>query len=149
MRPRGLSLSELPAFLTVEEAAALLRLNKSTAYALIRRGQLPAVRLGKLIRVPSSCLAALAEAGRTQARPAERGSGLAEAIRRLAPGRSLRSIAAAGGIGYSALAKAAKGQRRVTPRLLEGVARGLGVDPSVVAAALAAAGQVAGPGGEK
>lgn len=146
---RAHELSGLPPFLTVEEAATILRLKKSTAYALIRRGQLPAVRLGKQIRVLGSGLTALVAESKPQARLAKHASTLTEVIQQLAPGRSLRSIATAGGIGYSALAKAAKGKRRVTPQLLEGIARGLGVDPGVVAAALAAAGQVVGPGREK
>lgn len=141
--------SGLPRFLTVEEAAEVLRLKRSTAYALIRRGQLPAVRLGRQIRVPGKALAALAGEGERRGNLLPEAAPLAAALRRLAPGRSLRSIAAAGGIGYSALAKAAKGKRRVTPRLLEGLARALGVEPGVIAAALAAAGQVAGPGREK
>jgi excisionase family DNA binding protein len=39
-------------FLTVREAASLLRLNVKTIYAAIRRGHLPAVRIGEAIRIP-------------------------------------------------------------------------------------------------
>lgn len=52
----------LPAFLTVEEAAALLRLKRSTAYELARRGQLPCFRVGRFIRVPRDALLRMAEA---------------------------------------------------------------------------------------
>jgi len=39
--------------LTVEEAARLLNIGRNTCYELIRRGELPAVRLGeRIIRVP-------------------------------------------------------------------------------------------------
>jgi len=43
---------EMPVFLTVEEAARLLRLRRSHAYELVRRGVIPSVRLGGFIRVP-------------------------------------------------------------------------------------------------
>lgn len=48
-------------FLTVEEAAALLRLKRSTAYELARRGQLPCFRVGRFIRVPRDALLRMAE----------------------------------------------------------------------------------------
>ena len=38
--------------LTVPEAAAELQIPASTLYDLIRRGEVPAVRIGKRIRVP-------------------------------------------------------------------------------------------------
>lgn len=38
--------------LTVPEAAAELQIPVSTLYDLIRRGEVPAVRIGKRIRVP-------------------------------------------------------------------------------------------------
>lgn len=47
---------EMPVFLTVEEAARLLRLRRSHAYELVRRGVIPSVRLGRFIRVPSEQL---------------------------------------------------------------------------------------------
>lgn len=50
---------DLPVFLTVEEAAHLLRLKRSTAYELVRRGEIPAVRLGRFIRVPREALLSL------------------------------------------------------------------------------------------
>lgn len=45
---------ELPGFLTVEEAARVLRLKRSTTYEYIRRGDIPSVRLGRFIRVPKA-----------------------------------------------------------------------------------------------
>jgi excisionase family DNA binding protein len=46
----------LPAYLTVTEVARMLRLSRSTTYALVRRGQLPAIRVGDSIRVPVAAL---------------------------------------------------------------------------------------------
>lgn len=44
---------ESPLLLTVAEAARLLHIGRNTCYELIRRGELPAVRLGeRIIRVP-------------------------------------------------------------------------------------------------
>ncbi|WP_342377331.1 helix-turn-helix domain-containing protein [Myxococcus stipitatus] len=41
-----------PDFLTVEEAAALLRVNRKTLYEAIRLGQVPGVmRLGRVLRI--------------------------------------------------------------------------------------------------
>jgi excisionase family DNA binding protein len=63
------SLEDLPEVLTVEEAAAVLRIGRGAAYALARqylategRGGLPVVRLGRSLRVPRVKLAALLEA---------------------------------------------------------------------------------------
>lgn len=41
---------------TVEEAARLLRIGRSAAYEAVRRGQIPAVRLGRRLRVPRIAL---------------------------------------------------------------------------------------------
>lgn len=49
-------MAEPPVLLTVEEAAAMLRIGRNTAYELIARGELPHVRLGRLIRVPRHAL---------------------------------------------------------------------------------------------
>jgi excisionase family DNA binding protein len=44
--------SSAPAFLTVEEAAELLRVNRKTLYEAIRLGQVPGVaRLGRILRI--------------------------------------------------------------------------------------------------
>src|SRR5215210_3628194 len=57
----------LPDFLTVEEAAAVLRIGRTAAYELARRYRatgggegLPVVVLGRLLRVPRAQLEALA-----------------------------------------------------------------------------------------
>ena len=42
--------------LTVPEAAALLRIGRNTAYAMIASRQLPHVRLGRTLRVPRAAL---------------------------------------------------------------------------------------------
>ena len=59
-------LSELPAVLTVEEAARLLRIGRSAAYELARqyratngRTGLPVVSFGRSLRVPRAALARL------------------------------------------------------------------------------------------
>ena len=38
--------------LTVEEAASMLGISRVSAYAAARNGQLPTVRIGRLLRVP-------------------------------------------------------------------------------------------------
>lgn len=57
------SLADLPEFLTVDEAAILLRVGRTTAYALVARWfdtvgveGLPAIRLGTRIRVPKAAI---------------------------------------------------------------------------------------------
>ena len=59
-------MSDQPEFLTVEEAAALLRIGRTSAYALARewresggRRGLPVVKLGRQLRVPRAALAEL------------------------------------------------------------------------------------------
>lgn len=42
--------------LTVPEAAKLLRIGRNLAYELVARGEIPSVRLGRLIRVPRAAL---------------------------------------------------------------------------------------------
>ena len=41
----------LPRFLTPEEVADLLRVSRRTDYNWLRSGQLPAIRIGKVLRV--------------------------------------------------------------------------------------------------
>lgn len=38
---------------TVDEAARLLRISRGAAYEAVRRGEIPSVRIGRTIRVPS------------------------------------------------------------------------------------------------
>lgn len=48
---------ELPEFLTVDEAAILLRVNRKTLYESIRLGQVPGVmRVGKALRIRRAAL---------------------------------------------------------------------------------------------
>ena len=50
-RPSGLE-RELPALLRVEEVAALLRINRKSAYAAVEAGAIPGVvRVGRSIRI--------------------------------------------------------------------------------------------------
>ncbi len=42
--------------LTVEEAAQRLGIGRSFAWELVRRGELPSVRLGRLVRIPVGAL---------------------------------------------------------------------------------------------
>jgi excisionase family DNA binding protein len=54
------TLDDTPAFLKVEEAAALLRISRSSAYEAVQRGELPTVRFGRRLRVPRHALLRLA-----------------------------------------------------------------------------------------
>jgi excisionase family DNA binding protein len=44
---------------TVDDAAMLLRLSRHGTYAAIREGQIPSIRIGRVIRVPSAALRAM------------------------------------------------------------------------------------------
>jgi excisionase family DNA binding protein len=62
------SLDELPEFLTVEEAAAVLRIGRTCAYQLAQRWRetsgesgLPVLQFGRQLRVPRSALIRMAE----------------------------------------------------------------------------------------
>jgi hypothetical protein len=64
--------SDLAPFLTILEAAAMLRIGRTAAYEQARRylatdGRegLPVVRLGRMLRVPSHALARLADLSQT------------------------------------------------------------------------------------
>jgi excisionase family DNA binding protein len=46
----------LPDYLTPEEARAYLSLGRTTVYDLVRRGELAAVRFGKVLRIPREAL---------------------------------------------------------------------------------------------
>lgn len=49
--------SNAPEFLTVDEAAAFLRVNRKTLYEAIRLGQVPGVvRIGKALRIRRAAL---------------------------------------------------------------------------------------------
>ncbi|MBW3651609.1 MAG: helix-turn-helix domain-containing protein [Actinobacteria bacterium] len=66
------SLDELPEVLTIEEAAAVLRIGRGAAYELARqwrdsggREGLPVVSLGRSLRVPLAALRRLLDVGDT------------------------------------------------------------------------------------
>lgn len=75
---------EQRATITVEEAAALLRIGRNTAYDAIRAGQIPALRLGRRLLVPVPALTRMLEWDDMDGEvPAERpGDGDASAVRR-------------------------------------------------------------------
>lgn len=51
-----MSTTALPAVLTVEEAAEVLRIGRSAAYAAVRAGEIPSIKVGRSIRVPRHLL---------------------------------------------------------------------------------------------
>ena len=53
------ALADMPDVLTVEEAARLLRIGRTAAYDAARRGELPTIRVGRLLRVPRHRLQAM------------------------------------------------------------------------------------------
>jgi excisionase family DNA binding protein len=53
---RDTKFDQLPEYLTPEELGSYLGLGRGTAYDLLRRGEIPSIRLGRLIRVPKSAL---------------------------------------------------------------------------------------------
>jgi excisionase family DNA binding protein len=50
--------------LTVDEAARLLRIGRSSCYRAIARGEVPSIRVGRRLRVPGAALARLLDANR-------------------------------------------------------------------------------------
>ena len=60
--------SPAPLTWTVEEAAALLRISRGSAYEAVRRGDIPTVRIGRRILVPRVALEALLESAGRQER---------------------------------------------------------------------------------
>jgi excisionase family DNA binding protein len=55
-RAKGRMGSELPLTLSVEEAAKLLGVGRGLAYDAARRGELPTIRLGRRLLVPTARL---------------------------------------------------------------------------------------------
>jgi excisionase family DNA binding protein len=49
--------------LTVEEAAAILRISRGSAYEAVRKGQIPTLRIGRRLLVSRARLMAMIEAG--------------------------------------------------------------------------------------
>jgi excisionase family DNA binding protein len=50
-----------PILYRVDEAARMLSISRSEAYALVAKGLLPHVRIGSMIRIPVAALKAMAE----------------------------------------------------------------------------------------
>ncbi|GGL01422.1 hypothetical protein Ppa06_70190 [Planomonospora parontospora subsp. parontospora] len=59
------------ATMSVTETAAVLGVHRDAAYAAAGRGQIPHLRIGRLIRVPTAALAALPGLPGPAAAPAE------------------------------------------------------------------------------
>jgi excisionase family DNA binding protein len=53
---RDLRYDELPEMLTAVEYARCIRVSRNTMYELLRRGDVPHVRYGRLIRIPKTML---------------------------------------------------------------------------------------------
>ena len=47
---------ELPQFLSVEEFRVFVGIGRSTVYDLLRRGEIPHTRFGRVVRIPKSAL---------------------------------------------------------------------------------------------
>ena len=60
---RTTPLADLPELCRVPEVAAWMDTSRGIVYALVKSGTLPSVRLGRLVRVPRSALAALVAEG--------------------------------------------------------------------------------------
>jgi excisionase family DNA binding protein len=56
-------MQEPDSVLTVEQAAAILKISRGTAYEAVRTGEIPSVRIGRCIRVPRAALERLLEKG--------------------------------------------------------------------------------------
>ena len=55
-----------PAVLTVDETARLLRISRVSAYQAVRRGEIPALRVGRRLLVPRVALEAMLAAAALQ-----------------------------------------------------------------------------------
>jgi excisionase family DNA binding protein len=42
--------------MTVEEAAEILRISRNSAYEAVKRGEIPSIRIGRLLRVPRAVI---------------------------------------------------------------------------------------------
>lgn len=75
--------------LTVQEAAEVLRVSRDVAYEAVRRGEIPSVRIGRRIVVPTAALKRLLGMETTEAPPKEGGP----ASERPTPGHLAKSPA--------------------------------------------------------
>ena len=46
------TLADMPLTLTVEETAGVLRIGRSAAYAAVRAGDIPSIKVGRSLRIP-------------------------------------------------------------------------------------------------
>ena len=53
---RHTAFEDLPQFLTVDEFRVFVGIGRSTVYDLLRRGQLPHRRFGRVVRIPKNAL---------------------------------------------------------------------------------------------
>lgn len=61
-----------PLVLTVEEAARALRIGRTAAYDAVRRGEIPAVKIGRSLRVPRHRLETLLDPENDDGAPLQR-----------------------------------------------------------------------------
>ncbi|WP_194949201.1 helix-turn-helix domain-containing protein [Actinomyces trachealis] len=61
--PSGLPTSAAPAFYTVAEVAAILRVSKMTVYRMVHSGELVAMQVGRSFRVPQRAVEDYLSAG--------------------------------------------------------------------------------------
>jgi excisionase family DNA binding protein len=47
--------------LRIDEVAALIGVSRTTAYALVNRGEIPSIRIGGMLRIPNDALRRLIE----------------------------------------------------------------------------------------
>jgi excisionase family DNA binding protein len=66
----GKQSTEQPEFLTAAEAMEVLRVRRSAFYRAVEAGDIPVVRIGRLIRVPRAALDELAHKREGSASPA-------------------------------------------------------------------------------
>lgn len=60
MRKPVVTLDDFSEFLRVDEAALVLGISRGSAYAAVRRGEIPSITIGRLVRVPRESLRELA-----------------------------------------------------------------------------------------
>ncbi len=58
-----MSITITPEVLTVDEAAALLRISRGSAYEAVRKGQIPTIKIGRRLLVPRARLEELLAKG--------------------------------------------------------------------------------------
>lgn len=56
MMTRTIPYEHLPEYLTPEEFRTYLGLGRNTVYDLLRRGEIPHLRFGRLVRIPKTAL---------------------------------------------------------------------------------------------